>query len=161
MSAAAIWDDEKFLARFWAKVSKAGPDECWLWAGWAVRGRGMTSLGGKSHVAPRISKIIAERKWPQEGLSACHTCDEPGCVNPVHIWWGTAAENNRDASAKGRYVGRKHKPATHCRNGHELTPEATRADARGSRVCRLCAAERQKRWLASRPAGSIPIAGER
>lgn len=37
-----------------------------------------------------------------DNMVVCHTCDNPLCVNPEHLWVGTAGDNIRDASGKGR-----------------------------------------------------------
>lgn len=151
------WDDDAFICRFRQLVDERSASECWQWKGANIRGRGCLSYKGRRFLAPRIARIIVDRAWPQAGLCACHSCDNPRCVNPAHIWWGTVAENNQDARAKGRHGSPFSKSGAHCRNGHEFKPETYRTDNRGTRVCKICAAERQRRWrdksFASRPFG--------
>lgn len=126
--------------RFDEKVIKMGPDECWPWVGGTdVVGRGHFWDGHRLRVSPQVSWELAHgRDFPQ-GLFACHSCDNPNCVNPGHIWAGTRSENSIDAIKKG--LGfipvSPHKGKTHCKRGHELIGDNVRVGKDG-RYCREC-----------------------
>jgi hypothetical protein len=143
----AIWDDGALVARFWAKVDVRAPDECWPWLGGNVRGRGQFSVNGRWMLAPRISLIFKSQAWPSEGLFACHRCDNPSCVNPKHLWWGTNSENIKDALAKGLIERRRNGDV--CRRGHILT--ADNITGRG-RECKACRHASKMRWQRERRA---------
>ena len=90
--------------RFWEKVDKAGPDDCWLWnAGRTVFGYGAIGSKGRGKIllAHRVSWELANGPIP-DGLHCLHRCDNPPCVNPAHIFLGTQTDNNADMRAKGR-----------------------------------------------------------
>lgn len=71
-----------------------------------------------------------------EGMDGCHSCDNPPCVNPAHIFPGTARDNARDMTAKGR--GRNQMDTkTHCVHGHPLSGDNLRI-FRGTRRCVAC-----------------------
>jgi len=93
---------ESERARFHSKVDQRGPDECWPWMGGRTGdGYGVFHTGGKTHIATRIAVLVAGGEWPGR-LHACHRCDNPGCVNPGHLFVATNAGNQRDKAIKGR-----------------------------------------------------------
>ncbi len=88
--------------RFWSKVKKAAPGECWEWTGSLnASGYGSFAVEGNGHNASRIAKMLTSGPIP-EGLCVCHSCDNPACCNPAHLWIGTYKQNRDDAITKGR-----------------------------------------------------------
>jgi hypothetical protein len=87
--------------QFWEKVEKRGPDDCWPWQGTIVRGYGVTRYQGRIVRAHRLAYELTKGPIPA-GMHVCHSCDRPGCVNPNHLWLGTASENAQDRENKGR-----------------------------------------------------------
>lgn len=98
--------------RFWRKVAKGKPDECWEWQGHRERGGYGTVAFRKAKNQPyqklahRVAWELSNTADIPDGMFVCHTCDNPPCCNPNHLWLGTQADNNRDMIQKGRYKAR-------------------------------------------------------
>ncbi|MGC5012510.1 HNH endonuclease [Streptosporangium sp. DT93] len=89
--------------RFWAKVRRGAPDECWEWQGGRYElGYGRFALPGKRHGrAHCFSYELAYGPAPA-GMYILHSCDNPPCVNPAHLSAGPQTENMAQMVARGR-----------------------------------------------------------
>jgi len=96
--------------RFWSHVEKS--NGCWIWrASLYSNGYGDTKLspfGRRSGLAHRVSWEFTYGEIP-EGLNVCHSCDNPSCVRPDHLFVATQKENVRDMMVKGRMVIADHR----------------------------------------------------
>lgn len=80
-------------------VSDSG---CWIWqAGKTARGYGRLNVDGTTEAAHRFSYKIHKGEI-SKGLFVCHICDTPSCVNPNHLFLGTAQDNSLDMISKNR-----------------------------------------------------------
>lgn len=96
--------------RFWNSVDKEGTEDfpsCWIWKGgvsdngWGQK-YGYMLHEGKRYYTHRISYQLTHVDEDISNLCICHTCDNPKCVNPSHLWKGTDLDNARDKVQKGR-----------------------------------------------------------
>lgn len=143
---------ERDVIRFWSKVERRGPDDCWPWRG-ATDGRyGQFSVKGRRFKASRVALSLVTGVSLNTEKLACHKCDNPPCCNPAHLFWGTMSDNIRDAINKGRcgisrmIEGNANRRKTHCKRGHELAGENLRVLKSGKRACRTCQREHQHKY---------------
>ena len=93
---------------FWKKVDERGPDECWPWLGAVTKdGHGRYHVRSYRGVkkertlkAYRIVWEIANGPVP-DGKSVCHSCHNPLCCNPKHLYLGDPLDNWNDQLANG------------------------------------------------------------
>ena len=100
----AMRREDEWSVKFFARVNvPADPSQCWTWTGTkSNQGYGMFSVFGYSHPAHRLAFLLSGGAFGSEVVM--HTCDNPGCVNPLHLRAGTHQENSDDMVAKGRVV---------------------------------------------------------
>ncbi len=124
--------------RFFAKVQKGLPGQCWRWTGTHNgSGRGRFHHAGRRKYASWFALLMDGRDQPHPDYQACHTCNNKNCVNPEHLYWGTRKDNARDAV---RDKCHRNSRKTHCAKGHSLADALVhfRRDGRSFRVCRIC-----------------------
>lgn len=99
--------DRLDIDKFWARVAKAGDEDCWPWkAGKTGAGYGVFYVKDGARLRPvsahRFSLMLTTGRMPK--AFALHSCDNPACCNPAHLRWGAQRENVQDALARKRHV---------------------------------------------------------
>jgi hypothetical protein len=112
--------------------------DCWLWA----RYIGYGGYGGM-HGNKKAHRVIYEALVGEipEGMFVLHKCDTPRCINPDHLFLGTALDNARDRDTKGRDRWSRATPylaRTHCKRGHAYTADNLYKNKRGWNICKAC-----------------------
>lgn len=123
----------RLAERMWAYIDIRGPRQCWPWMGPIVRpaypyGSFKVKVDGQ-HCQVPAHRFLWLLEHPLDALpeAVCHRCDNSLCMNPLHLFAGTQADNVRDCIAKKRYSRGEHHPTA------KLTEEDVRyirADAR-------------------------------
>ena len=89
------------ILRFWKWVKKL-PNGCWEWqASITTSGYGRFAVYPKTLRAHKVAYFLCKGKILEDQF-VCHTCDNPRCVNPDHLWIGTSKQNTKDMIFKGR-----------------------------------------------------------
>lgn len=154
--------DEEYNLQWLARVRArciVDINGCWVWQGQQQKskgqrpdqpGYGATAYRGRTvRIHRKTLELKLGKELPTDVLS-CHTCDNKPCCNPDHLFPGTCKENVQDSISKG--VQQFHpNHYTHCKRGHEFTPENTWVCSRGWRNCRECNRIRlRKEWADGR-----------
>lgn len=119
--------------RFWSRVTKAGPDDCWLWTGGQRHKAGYGGFwdGQRWTHSHRMAHRLVNGPIPT-GLVVRHRCDNPPCCNPAHLLLGTKRENSADMKERGR-AGRGPGPARQPRGERHGHAKLTESDVRAMR----------------------------
>jgi hypothetical protein len=136
--------DDRVAERFYAKVRET--QDCHLWTKAVDRkGYGRFGIGQptRTFFAHRVAIALAG-VVPPDGLMVCHSCDNPPCVRPDHLFVGTHEDNMLDWRKKGYRSG-----ALCCSHGHPWTEANTQwylweKNGYYLRRCRACERERYR-----------------
>lgn len=150
--------------RFWDKVEKT--ESCWRWHGAKNDfGYGRINLGGRNEGVDRAHRVSYRLHFGEipKGKVVCHSCDNPECTRPDHLFLGTKQDNSLDMIRKGRgkkqftsgaldprsNAGKFHLAKTHCPHGHLYSGDNL-AVYQGKRNCRECIRQRSRRYRANK-----------
>lgn len=141
--------------RFWTYISPEPNSGCWLWTS-AVSAAGYGQIGGEGRRAPvlyahRVSFEIHNGPIP-EGMQVDHKCQMRCCVNPDHMQLLDAAAHQNVTMARlpEHFSTTRARERTHCKYGHEWTPENQYRAQSGYRGCIICKREYLRTWRKAR-----------
>lgn len=131
-----------------------GADACWPWTG--PRSPDGYARLSRHGVRIRVTRVILgrslRRKLKRNEL-CCHRCNNPPCVNPMHLYAGSPADNTRDCVLSRRHWKTR---ITHCPKGHEYTEANTRwyirpGGVRAGRNCKACSRMHRELYVMRHP----------
>ena len=126
----------KRIIRFWAKVRRGGPDECWPWIGAKRRdGYGVVKVDGVMLKVHRVAFTLIHGRDIAPELVIDQTCFNKACCSPKHLEEITQAENVRRYHAAQPAVG-------FCHRGHPIQTGVP---------CKLCNASNVAAWKEAHP----------
>lgn len=136
--------DQKVINRFNKKWIPEPNSGCWLWTAGTRGSRGSNYASfhflGKHESGHRVSWILFRGAIPN-GLMILHKCSVMLCVNPDHLYVGTAKDNMRDVLVAGHNY---QKNKTHCPKGHEYSADNIYSSkGRNMRMCGICCREKR------------------
>jgi len=107
--------NKTYIDRFWSRVNIDTPDKCWNWKpkshfnyGYGAFCIQVEKGKFKQLKAHRVAYFLHYKINPINKC-ICHSCDNPACCNPNHLFMGTLADNNKDRTNKYRQsCGKKH-----------------------------------------------------
>lgn len=150
---------EKLIVEYWSRVKRGGEDECWEWTGAKKKsGHGVFSINSiATHIA-----LAFDGRPRKDGLWALHSCDNPVCVNPKHLRWGTVQENVADMVERNRCSNGDQSLRPAFRSTQEIVDMALASHDTGRELGKKLGVSstlinriRQKHGV-SRPMGSLP-----
>lgn len=132
--------------RFWSRVDpERDPARCWEWKGAKnVYGYGKITNRGRDDKAHRVSWELAHGKELEHGVHVLHRCDNPGCVNPGHLFAGSHRDNMLDRSKKERHPMRRftgddvRRMRAMRAEGKKLREIGAIYNARANVICAIC-----------------------
>ena len=93
--------------KFWSRTAVGDDDECWEWQAGFSGDYGWFSDSGFERYAHRVSYRIDRGEWPEDQVN--HTCHNPACVNPSHLYGGSHSDNMKDAYENGTQSALTHR----------------------------------------------------
>lgn len=134
---------KKLEERFWPKVRKAGPADCWEWtAAKCINGYGQIRSDADRWPMLKAHRAAYEMLIGQipDGLVIDHLCKNKSCVNPAHMEPVTNEENARRAMPLKDF----------CVNGHPYSGKNIGKNGSNLRCCRACKRATYNRWYYER-----------
>ena len=139
----ALFTKQDYLENFLSKVifPEDYINDCWGWTGWTdSNGYGKFRLGDGKRPAHHRASYILLVDDNIGGLDIDHLCRNPVCSNPNHLEAVTGRENTIRGISPPAVNSKK----THCKLGHEFTPDNTWG--KNVRICRTCSNRKWREW---------------